>query len=487
MSEKRNILFIHCDSMDGRVMGCLDHPAMRSGTPNLDTLARRGVLFRDTYCNNPICCPSRASMWSGRWTHHCEGWNNYKGLSAEDRTFRDSLDGGGYLTQTFGKEDYLSGGHSVRARVSPWTRSANIERPAYRMNPPKVVEDDTERVHTQDWEDVDTALDWIRDVGLRDERPFWLNVGIRAPHPPFRVSRRYMDMIDPAGVEPPPPDECDHPVLRYQRTHKNWQHGLDEDQARLVRHIYFAMVAEVDAMVGRLLSGVEDLGLSDSTYVVFSSDHGEMAMEHGQFYKMSPYEPSSRVPLIIAGPGVTAGAATDKPTSLVDLYPTFMDMAGLPTPDGLDGHSLLPEAAGGPSDRPDWALTEFHGTSINTGCFMLRKGDWKYIVYVGYAPQLFRLKDDPWEINDLSGSRPDVVKEMDDLLRTIVDYESVDAKVKAYDRRSFRQWREKRKAEGTYEDTMAQIFTGFDRLEGANIQPWTEEDERKIEEWLAAE
>ena len=135
----RNILFIQCDSMDGRVMGCMGHPAMGRATPHLDALARRGALFRNAYTNNPICCPARAVMWSGRYTHHCEAWNNHKGLEEGDETFRTQLDAAGYVTETSGKEDYLSGGHTVRARVSAWTRSAGIDRPSYRMGPPVVL------------------------------------------------------------------------------------------------------------------------------------------------------------------------------------------------------------------------------------------------------------------------------------------------------------------------------------------------------------
>src|SRR5690606_5518683 len=104
----KNIVFIQCDSMDGRVMGCMNHPAMAAATPNMDGLASQGVLFRNAYCNNPICCPSRASMWSGQYTHHCEGWNNYKGLEEDAATFQTVIAKAGYQTAAFGKTDYLS-------------------------------------------------------------------------------------------------------------------------------------------------------------------------------------------------------------------------------------------------------------------------------------------------------------------------------------------------------------------------------------------
>ena len=482
-SRKPNILFIHTDSWDGRALGCMGHPAMSGATPNLDALARRGTLFRSAYCNNPICCPSRSSMWSGQFTHHCEGWNNYKGLSENDPTFRTRLDAAGYLTQTYGKEDYLSGSHTIRARVSAWTRSADIFRPQYRMRGPEIYHNQEPRIQSRDWEDVDRCIQWLHNHSS-ERTPFLLYLGIRAPHPAFETSERYLSRIESDGVTIPPADKEDHPVMRYQRIVKNWMHGFDDDTVREVRRIYYAMCAEVDTMVGAVLSALDREGLSDSTYVIFSSDHGENAMEHRQFYKMNLYESSARIPLIIAGPSVTAGEEVENPVSLVDIYPTLMDMAGIESPEGLDGHSLIPELTGSKSDRPEWALSEYHDTSCNTGAFMLRRGDWKYIAYAGYDPQLLNLKEDSDEIANLAEVKPDKVQEMDALLRSIVDYEAVDAKVKDYDRTSFAKWRRKMKETGKYSETMARIFSGFDNLQPSDIQPWTDEEEERLVHWM---
>ena len=421
-------------------------------------------------------------MWSGKFTHHCEGWNNYKGLEKDDPTFLNELHSAGYTSRVFGKTDILSGSHTIRARVSPWTRSSGILKPHYRMEKPEILDRSEIRVHGKDWEDVDRACAWLREA----PSPFFLYVGIRAPHPAFRISPDYLDRIDEDGVTVPPMEEENHPVLEYQRTVKNWQHGFSEEAVKTVRRIYFAMIAEVDAMVGEILSALNDTGLNDSTTVLFSSDHGELAMEHRQFYKMSLFEPSVHIPLIVAGPGLRKNAVEDAPVSLVDIYPTLMDLANRAHPEALDGHSLLPELTGGSSSRPDWVLSEFHGTTCPTGAFMLRQDSWKYNVYVGYEPQLFNLEEDPWEISNLAGSHGPRVREMDDLLRSIVDYEAIDSKVKAYDRESFRNWREEQKKAGTYEETIARVYSGWDRLSPEEIVPWTREDEEKIEAWLNA-
>lgn len=479
-----NIVFVHCDSMDGRVMGCMEHAAVQGATPNFDGLAAEGVLFRNTYCNNPICCPSRASMWSGRYTHNCAGWNNFKGLDPGEPTVHTRLRGAGYRVQTFGKTDYLSGSHTIRARVTPWTRAAGIRRPAYRMGPPQVHEDRRQRVGEHDWRNVDRAVNWLGREAGKGEGPFFLYLGLNQPHPGFRTSRRYLDRIDPQAVEQPARDERDHPVMELMRMQKNWMHGLDEETVRRVRRIYFAMVAEVDAMLGRVLEAVEECGLSDSTWVIFSSDHGEMNMEHRQFYKMSHYEPSARVPLIVRGPGARRGAEVEALTSLVDLHPTLMDMAGIENATEGDGHSLVPDLAGEEGTRPDRAFAEFHGTTGCTGAFMLRQGPWKYVAYPGFRPQLFNLEEDPAEVADLSESRPGVVANMDRALREIVDYEAVDARVKAYDRRCFYHWRRGQLDAGRYRDTMARVYSGFDGVPEEEVEPWTDEDEALIEEWL---
>ena len=484
-ADRPNIILIETDSMDGRMMGCMGfHPALAGVTPNLDGLATRGALFRTAYSNNPICCPSRSSMWSGLYTHHCEGWNNYKGLEEGTPTFLDRLNAVGYRSNVVGKTDYLSGNHTIRARVSPWTRSAMIPGPHYRMGPPRVQHTRERRVHERDWADTDAAVAWLRQNAAADE-PLFLYLGIRSPHPTFVTSDYYLDRIDAALVDVPERDHYTHPVLEYQRQNKNWEHGFNADTVRLIRRIYFAMIAEVDEMVGEVLTALSETGLGDTTHVIFTSDHGEMAMEHRQFYKTSHYEPSAHIPMIVAGPGIPAGGEAEAPVSLVDIYPTLMEIAGAEGPQDLDGHSLLTLAREGADlTRPDWAFSECHDSSCGTGFFMLRRGPWKYMALPGFAPLLFNLDDDPGEVHDLAPSRPEVVGEMDAALRGVVDYEAVDTKVKAYDRAAFSQWRKDRLAEGTYRELMARVHSGWDGLKEGEGDPWTDDDEERIVTWL---
>jgi arylsulfatase K len=486
-----NIVFIFTDSWDGRALGCMGHPAMAAATPNVDRLAERGVLFRNCYSTHPICCPARANTWSGRYSFHCDSWNNYKGLTPGTETFQDRLERAGYVFGSseggFGKHDYLDGRHTHLARVTAWTGPADLRLPFFREHAPLIREDREEVIHPGDWNTVEKSRQFLHERA-EDRRPFFLYAGLGLPHPAFLTNRRWLERVDLDKVAVPAADEPEHPTQSYQRITKGWTHGFDDETVRKVRAIYYAMCAEVDAAIGRLLETLEQLGLDENTYVVFGSDHGEMAMEHRNFYKMSMYEPSVRVPLIVSGPGVRQGAVVDDLVSLVDLYPTFMDFAGLEPPGDLDGESLLPCLTGRGSRRRDWALSTFTGCTMNTTAWMLRCGDLKYVAYAGYEPQLFDLARDPDELEDLAAGRPDLVEQMDARLRHLVDYPAQHRRVMDYDRRSFAQWRRDAKTGAfctseyggknlrTYEQILANTYMGYDDAAERQLQRWLDGD-----------
>jgi arylsulfatase A-like enzyme len=478
---------LQTDSHDGRIMGCMGHPALEGLTPNMDRLAREGTVFTNTYCNNPMCCPSRSSTWTGLYTHHIKAWNNYVGVPEDHPILQTRLADSGYDVGLFGKQDYRSGAHTIRARVHAWTRAARIMRPAYRMNPPMLEFTQEKRVHTTDWLWVEEGKRYIRERAASD-RPFFCYVGTCAPHPTFYTSSYYYDMVDPDKIELPPDDETLHPVMQYHKLSKNWEHGTDPESVRRIRRIYYAMVVEVDHMLGEMLKTLDESGLAENTIFIFTSDHGEMNMEHVTFYKSSAYDSSTRVPLIARGPGVRKDERVNRCASLVDIYPTIADLAGLSKPENLDGWSLVPDLTGKESNHPDLALGEIHDTTCDTGVFMLRAGEWKYVAYPGYAPQLFHLPSDPYEVKDIHAFEPEKTGEMDALLRREVNVETVDAEAKAYDREAFRAWRDERRKVGDYEKLMAKIYSGWDGLEQRQdlLQPWTGEDESQIEAWLAS-
>ncbi|MEX2682444.1 MAG: sulfatase [Candidatus Sigynarchaeota archaeon] len=504
-AKRPNIVLVIVESWDGRVLGCLGDPALKNVTPNIDKLAQRGVLFTQCYTPHPICCPARANLWSGQYTFNCKSWSNHKGLEPGTPILRDVLvHEGGYMLATrkwgakggigIGKHDYLSGGHSQQNRITDWTCAANIQLPSYLQPAPKVKESDDEKYHLEDWFRCAKAKRFLEKQAKRqkkrDKEPFFLYIGLTTPHPAFKTSRYWLSRVDYDAVSVPPKDpEPIHPVFKYQRISKAWTHGLDPASVKRTRAIYYAMIAETDAIIGEILDKIDKLGLRDTTHVIITSDHGENNMEHDLFYKMNMYESSARVPLVIAGPGLQQGVVVDQLVSLVDLYPTILELAGIPkehAPTRLDGESLLPLLEGIPGWRRDHAFSMYTGTAANTSMFMLRTGRWKYIAYPGFQPQLFDLTADPHEITNLASNNPDMVKQLDEKLRTICDYERVHAEWQAWCKASFRAYRDKLKGKtiplfeygaknprATYDDVMANTYKG-----------WTAEHAKQLEDWL---
>ena len=487
MAQHKNIIFFHAESWDGRMLGTMGHPALANATPSIDRIARSGVTFENAYCSHPICCPSRANMWCGQYTHHCESWNNYKGLESGMWTLLDELPET-HTVGTFGKLDYMSGGHTQVARLGAWLGTAGINKPIHDHDESQryIVEDNRDvRLHEGDWRRVDGAIEFLKQQKERGE-PFFLYVSTGLVHPVFLTNRYWLERIPEEAVDIPPMDDTDHPARLYQRMTKTWRSGFDEATVRQVRRIYFAMCAEADALVGRVYDAMHELGLADDTYFLFSSDHGELALEHQEWYKMSLYEGSVRVPMVMAGPGVAQGLRLPNLVSLIDLCPTFMEMADLPAREGLNGESLLPLVTGATVDSRNWAYACSTGTTLNTSAYMLRKGKWKYVAFVSYAPQLFDMENDPQELHDLSQEHPDVVQQLDEELRSIVDYEQTHQDLLAYNKEAFREWRRQAKR-GLYVDgsyalrehpstdywkIMDNCFTGYDEEDEATVQRW---------------
>jgi arylsulfatase K len=232
---------------------------------------------------------------------------------------------------------------------------------------------------------------------------------------------------------------------------------------------------------------MHELGLGEETCFVFSSDHGEMALEHQDWYKMTLYEGSVRVPLVMAGPGIQPQQRLTNLVSLIDVCPTFIEMGGLAAPEGLDGESLLPLATGQTGESRDWALASFMGCTFNTSGYMLRKGRYKYVAYVGYAPQLFDVESDPGELIDLSKTHPQAVDRLDSELRGILDYEQTHRDWIAYCKDAFRQWRRQAQrglyVDGSYALSDAPSNDYWKIMDNA-FTGYNQEDEKKVARWL---
>ncbi len=488
---QRNIVQFHAESWDGRMLGCQGiHPAMAKATPNIDRLATQGTLFQNSYCTNPTCCPSRANMLTGAYTHNCESWSNFKGLERGMWTYHHALRQSHDVLLLGKHMDHLTGGHSVMNRVADFLEPLNT---AYHpvMNADSAqeysVDPGNEReYHKSDWKSSNQAIEFIRSRKPGD-RPFFISLNPGLVHAAFRTNQFWLDQIPEELVDVPRVDESKHPADEYQKKSKSWRHGFDEETVKMVRRIYFAMCAEADAIDGDIISALQESGLADETIVIISGDHGELALEHQQYYKMSLFEGSVRVPLILKGPGIKPGQRIETPVSLVDIAPTICDLAGIEKRSCFDGESLLPLARGDSGESRGWALASYSGTTSNTMSWMLRKGDYKLIVHEGYASRLFNLSNDPGELTDLIEREPETAAELLAILDGEVDRKATLEVWHEWRRHNFAQFQRQARRGLYFDDSYAlkgNPSSDYHEIINNALTGWTEEDEDRVADWI---
>ena len=458
-----NILVICSDQHHPRISGYRGHPHAR--TPHLDRLAAQGTRFTRAYCTSPVCTPSRMSFITGKYPHQIGNWMIGVPLDPKEMTWPRRLSEAGIRATMLGKMDfcgpYQDGGftdHKIIERRSAWkiyprqspfpARLRGYTRPDKRQHllrsgirADQVTDgsdghNDAKGFYDHDRVVTQWALDFLKQKGESTSREPWaLYVGLLYPHWPFCVPRRYFDLYYPDNLTLPHdarfPNKSLHPALRH------FQQALDlgevdEETLRRTVAAYYGMITAMDERVGLILKELETQGLSKDTWVVYTSDHGESLGEHGLFYKQCSYEGSVGVPLIVRGPGAPAGGSIDHPVTLVDLYPTILDMAGIASEPGLPGRSWLPLMRGERADRPDYAFSEFHGNFLRQDWYMLAKGDYKYTWYAKERPSLFNIARDPLENHDLASdpSKAGILREFEILLRGILDPDEVSLRAK---------------------------------------------------------
>lgn len=463
MKRTPNILVICSDEHNPRMAGYRNHPYVK--TPNLDRLATEGVHFTRAYCNSPVCGPSRMSFITGKYVHEIESWFMRIPLNRNEMTWARRLDQAGIPATMLGKMDfsgdYQDGGfteHKILLkrpewnpypRTSPWSaRLEGYSRPDKRKHLVHAGAMEQEVIggveqypqylgfYNHDRKVTDWALEFLRDKGSKsNNKPWALYVGLLYPHWPFRVPQRYFDMYYPDNIEMPRdavfPNERLHPSLQHFQKALNLGE-VTEDMIRRTVAAYYGMITAMDEMIGEILDELKNQGLDEDTYVIYTSDHGESLGEHGLFYKQCSYESSVGVPLIIKGPDLPKGRVVNDIVSLVDLYPTIMDIAGLECEQDRQGSSWLRLIHGDKTGHKGYAFSEFHGNFFKDDWFMIVKDNYKYTYYTDQRPSLFHLAEDPYEMNDLATdpAYKEILLEFEKLLRNIVDPEEVSFKAK---------------------------------------------------------
>ena len=413
-----DVLFIISDDLNNG-LGAYGHPLVR--TPHFDRLAARGVRFDRAYCQYPLCNPSRSSFMTGRrpdTTGVVENQTNFRKALPDTLTSAQFFRKQGYAAVRIGKIFH----YGVPAQIG----TDGVDDPASWdrvINPRGREKDDEAKVinYTPANKNIGGALTWyhsdgpdeehtdgkiateaIRILNEKRDRPLFLAVGFFRPHVPCVAPPAWFEMYPMEKIAAPAAhaDTVPPAALSVKPPH----YGVaPEDQRRMIRS-YYASVSYMDAQLGRLLEGLERSGRAENTIVVFFGDHGWLLGEHGQWQKMSLFEESARVPLVVYAPGAKGnGKASGRTVELVDLYPPLADLAGFELPAGLEGRSLRPLLA---DPRAAWDKAAY--TQVKRGPIMgrsVRTERWRYTEWDdGRAgAELYDHDADPGEHANLAG------------------------------------------------------------------------------------
>ena len=415
--ERPSVLFIAVDDLNDWV-GCLaGHPQAK--TPHLDRLADRGTLFTNAHCQAPLCNPSRTSLLTGlrpstTGIYALQPWFREVDKFRDHVTLPGHFTAAGYRTLSVGK--IWHGGYPPK---DDRNREFNVFAPNMRgARPKQKLVTTPEGNHPavdwglfrhrdedeHDWHSADWAIDELTKAS--SEQPIFLAVGFHLPHVPCYADARWMDLYATEKLVMPAVKEDDRDDLPRFASYMNWR--LPEprlswlrqhDQWRSLVQSYLATISFMDSQVGRLLDALDKSGRAENTVIVLWSDHGWHVGEKGCTGKTTLWERSTRVPLIFAGPSIAKKARCAQPVELLDIYPTLVELCGLPKRDGLEGHSLVPQLTDATTERL-WPAITTHGP----GNHSVVNDRWRYIRYADGSEELYDRRSDPNEWTNLAAS-----------------------------------------------------------------------------------
>ena len=427
-SAPPNIVFVMADDLGWGDVGFNGQEHIR--TPHLDAMARDGVVFTDHYAGSTVCMPSRSSFLTGyhmghasvrgnpRWTFTGEPVN----FGPDDVTVAEELRRAGYRTAVIGKWGLAEGGDDTGL---PLRRGfdhffgyrthlgAHHYYPTefWRDNEPFALEGNNTRQKTGRYSHdlvTDHALSWLGEQG---GQPFFLYLAYTIPHYELTVPK---DSKEPyRGLGWP---------KKSMNTKGHYHHDAEGNTA------YAGMVSRMDRDLGRVRQRLEELGMTQNTLVIFTSDNGPEYEKTDRFFnsngpfrdgKRALYEGGIRVPMVAVWPGrIPPGIRSDHPSAFWDFLPTACDLAGIePTRDDLDGISYLPALLGQPDQQPAHDLLYWEFNERRGPIRAARAGDWKAVHFVAEDRfELYNLADDPGEESDLASTHPEEVRRLRDAM-----------------------------------------------------------------------
>ena len=408
---KPNVLFIAIDDLNDWAGFMGGHPQAR--TPHMDALAKRGRNFLNAHCAVPVCSASRASVMSGvaATTHGSyELGPRYEQLPAlkERPTLQRYFKNHGYTTLSGGKMLH----HNFNGRLA-----GDIDRSLGRKRSPRPRKPMSRPANWSgawDWgaypasdaemADIQLAQNAAKALKEDFDKPFFMSVGFFRPHVPLFVPPKWFALYDSDKIALPklPKNDLDDLPKNFLRindyavapTHAEVVSG---GKQRSLTHAYLASVSFVDHCVGIVLDALKSSPHADNTLIVLWSDHGFHLGEKQHWAKRTLWEESTRVPLLIAGPGIRSGQPCKEPASLIDLYPTLVELCNLPKAKHLEGVSLVPQLRDPAKARRQPAIT-----SSYFGNHSIRSRDWRLIVYEDGAKELYDHRNDPDEFRNLA-------------------------------------------------------------------------------------
>jgi len=436
--SRPNLLFIMSDQHRHDYFGAAGSPTVN--TPSLNRLADRGVRFTQCTTNCPVCAPARIGLASGLQPARVGSLDNSSFLPRSTPTYYQRLRDAGYRVGCVGKldlakPDHYNGRYGDRPCVFGWgfTHPEECEGKMHAGSSPTPIgpythylqdrgllqafhEDYRARsaegwsracrdsvLPTDAFEDAyigRRAAEWIDAVP--DDFPWHYFVSFVGPHDPFDPPTEYADRYRGAEMPPAIHDGMSgKPRWVQERTR-----GLTPDEVTATRRQYCGAIELIDDQIGRILEALDRRGMADNTVVVYSSDHGEMLGDHGLYTKSLAYEGSLRIPLVAAGPGIGGGRACDAPVELIDVNATLCDLAGLEAQQGIDARSFAPVLRGDTSEH----RTE--GVSAIRQFRCIRTQKHKLIQNYNDVPELYDLRDDPHELENIASDHPQTVRSL---------------------------------------------------------------------------
>ena len=451
--SRPNILLVMADQLSAPFLR--PYGGQTVVAPTIDRLAAEGVCFRSAYSNSPLCAPARFSMMSGQPNSTIGAYDNASEFPASIPTFAHYLRAAGYQTSLAGKMHFVGPDqlHGYEERLTTDIYPADFGWTPDWSDPDGRFDwwfHNMDSVTGAGVADVSNQLDYDDEVGFRavkklrdlartdDDRPWFLTVSLTHPHDPYVSRPQFWDLYDDADIPQPrvsavDPANDDPHSRRLRHVMAADNSDVSDQQVKTARRAYFANISYVDDWTRQLLEVLDRHDMAENTVVIFTSDHGDMLGERGLWYKMSFFEHSARVPLIVHAPTRFGPHTVESHVSLLDLAPTLLELAGIEAPGQMTGSSLVPLLTDSTSQDERTVVGEYLGEGAVAPIFMIRRDQWKYVWSSADPPQLYDLAADPDELINLADNaeHADISAAFEAEVHQRWDVERIDGEVRA--------------------------------------------------------